>query len=129
MSSATSLGTHSCIGCAKPKCRPGERTCAACRKRAQRERERSAQLAAEEPRPLSPRPCKCGPGAVALKDEDGVINCIACGASVSRTSDRIYGFDRYGWLMQTAADGCPHPMKRRRLAREWRTDGVPAEMA
>lgn len=107
-----------CESCQRSRCKTGEKTCAACRKRQQRERDRRGQLDREERNPRFSRRCECGPGAVALKDEDGEFICVSCGASVSSTSQRINGFDQHVWLMETAADGLPYRCPRRHLARD-----------
>lgn len=84
---------RSCVACGRPKCKGREKTCAACRKRAQRERERLAALREEMQAPEL---------AVEAEPEPGAFE---------------YSPLVWEWAMQTDGDGLPYTLPQRRKHR------------
>lgn len=84
-----------CVACGKPKCKGREKTCAACRKRAQRERDRLAALREEMQAPEF---------VVEAEPEPGAFE---------------YPPAVWEWAMQTDGDGLPYTLPQHRQHREF----------
>lgn len=92
---AATIEKSKCLACGRPKCKGRERTCSACRKRAQRERERLDEIRTEMQAPE------------VVLEERAPSDAFDLSPTV------------WAWVMETDCDGLSYALPRKRRHRQW----------